>query len=195
MCLRPITIKNPWFCPHPVGSTGRGNFEKRFPLWFLHDTQSAYINVPCGQCVECRKARQSEFVQRCSMISKFSWTLFGTLTYSNDSIPIKYVNGIPLKYADSRDFQNFIKRLRQYKILPPFRYLAVTEYGSDENKHHRPHFHFLFFIPKPPNPISSDIEKMQGFQYALAVQHFITSENGWSRNYGDRIDPIYMPLS
>ena len=195
MCLRPITIKNPWFCPFPLGSKGRGNFEKKFPLWFLHDTQSVYINVPCGMCVECRKARQAEFVQRCSLMSRFSWTLFGTLTYSNDAIPIKYVNGRPLKYADSRDFQNFIKRLRLERIIPPFRYLAVSEYGSDEKKHHRPHFHFLFFIPKPSERISADLDKMQGFEYASSVLHFIQSEHGWSRNYGDRLDPIYMPLS
>lgn len=195
MCVRPITIKNPWFCPFPLGSRGRGSFEKKFPLCFLHDTQSAYINVPCGQCVECRKARQSEFVQRCTMLSKYSWTLFGTLTYSNEAIPIKYVNGRPLKYADSRDFQNFIKRLRLAKIIPQFRYLAVTEYGSDENKHHRPHFHFLFFIPKPEQPLSSELDKMQGFQYASSVLSFIISERGWFRNYGDNFDPIYLPLS
>lgn len=195
MCLRPIKILNPWFCPHPIGSIVRGNFEKKFPLWFLHDTQSAFINVPCGMCVECRKARQAEFVQRCSMMSRYSWTLFGTLTYSNEAIPIKYVNGRPLKYADSRDFQHFIKRLRLANIIPPFRYLAVSEYGSDETKHHRPHFHFLFFIPKPSERISADLEKIQGFQYASAVLSFIISEKGWSRNYGDRLNPIYMPLS
>lgn len=194
MCLRPITIQNPWFCPFPANSAGRGRFEKNHPLWFLHDTQSPFIYVPCGVCPDCRKAKQAEFIQRCSMMSKFSWTLFGTLTYSNESIPIKYVNGRSLKYADSRDFQHFIKRLRLANVIPPFRYLAVTEYGSDETKYHRPHFHFLFFIPKQEE-ISRDLEKIRGFEYASAVLKFITSEKGWSRNYGDRLDPIYIPLS
>lgn len=190
MCVRPLFLPNPYYCSAPAGTEQRFQFEKKYPYWFLHDTTSLMIKVPCGTCSECLQARQNEFVQRCYMMSKFNYVLFGTLTYSNDSLPYIMVNDYKLKFADVRDFQNFIKRIRKYEVLPNFRYLAVTEYGEKSN---RPHFHFLFFIPFEYE--HGQINNFKGYEYADKLLDFITSERGWSRNYGTSKTPVYYPLS
>lgn len=199
MCLSPIKVKNTWYCPFPLGSKERNEFEKRKPYWFLHDTTSFYINVPCGLCAECLQARQNELVQRCYMLSKYNYVLFGTLTYQNSMLPIVNINGYNIKFAYVKDFQNFIKRLRKYEILPSFRYVCFSEFGGDSDKHiyynghqHRPHFHFLFFIPFNKG---DEIQKNDGYGYADKVLNFIPSKHGWYRNVSNSRSPIYIPIS
>lgn len=193
MCLSPIKIVNQWYCPFTVGDERRSKWEKLRPLYFLHDTVSFMREVPCGVCSECRMNQQQSFVQRTLMMSKYCYLLFGTLTYRDEALPRIEVNGFNLKFADIRDFRNFIKRVRKYKLLPDFRYLAVTEYGSDESKHHRPHFHFLIFIPYKYENGKPDLFK--GYEYAQILLDFITQPNGWSRSLGDSFNPLYFPLS
>lgn len=198
MCLSPNKLPNPWFCPFPLGHKLRFDFEKRFPLWFLHDTTSAYMIIPCGRCSECLQFKQMEYIQRTYELSKFCHVLYGTLTYADWAIPTLDVNGFKIKFAFKDDFQNFIKRLRKYKVIPQFRYLAVSEFGSQSNKHkyktgyhYRPHFHFLFFIPKD----NSDKFGLKGFEYAQKVLSFIPSKIGWCRNISDNFNPLYVPNS
>lgn len=199
MCLKPNYIPNPWYC-----SGDRNAFEKKYPYWFLHDTKSLMMKVPCGVCSECLQARQNEFVQRCYMLGKYCYVLFGTLTYSPMALPSLEVNGFNLKYADIRDFQLFMHRLRKSKLLPEFRYLAVTEYGDDKvlktgevrKSKHRPHFHFLIFIPYLyESKDKTNYDRFKGFEYAQIVEDFIVSPCGWSRNFGDNKDCIYFSNS
>lgn len=199
MCLSPIKVVNKWYCPSS-DIKKRDLFEKRYPYWFLHDTSNFYINVPCGLCAQCLQARQNEFVQRCYFLSKYSWTLFGTLTYNNESLPRLYVNGYDLKFAAISDFQNFIKRLRKHKILPSFRYLCVSEYGDDKvingvirTSRHRPHFHFMIFVPFQSKEDFNN--EFKGFEFAKNVLDFIVSPAGWSRNYSTSSQPLYIPCS
>lgn len=191
MCISPIVIPNTWFCPHPDGSEGRLRFEKEHPQWFLHDTHSMTIKVPCGVCGPCLQSRQNAFVQRAMAMSKHCYVLFGTLTYSPEMLPSLVVNDRRLSFADVHDFQAFIHRMRKNAILPNFRFLAVTEYGS---KGHRPHFHFILFLPHVLK-LDGTVDQYKGYEYAQRVMDFITAENGWARNYGDARDPLYKPLS
>lgn len=189
MCIAPIRVKNPWYFPPEL----REYLEKRNPYYFLHDTTSYMMYVPCGMCPECKQLNQLSFVQRAIEMGKFCYTLFGTLTYRNENLPVLKVGDYKLKFADVRDFVNFVKRVRKYNIIPPFRYLAVTEYGSDENKSHRPHFHFLIFIPYEYE--FGCIDKYKGLEYAENLLKFIPSLRGWSRNLGDKYHPLYSPNS
>lgn len=201
MCLAPNYLPNPWY--FGIGKH-REEMEKRYPYWFLHDTTNIMMRVPCGVCSECLQNRQNEFVQRCYMLMKYSYTLFGTLTYQNSQIPWIKVNGRQIKFADIRDFQLFIHRLRKSGILPDFRYLCVTEYGDDKvledgsirKSKHRPHFHFLIFIPyRYDSKDKYQVDNYAGYEYASAVEQFISGSNGWIRNYGDSRNALNFGLS
>lgn len=95
-----------------VGSTGR-------------------ILLPCGQCVECRLARSSEWALRCVHEAKlYRRNAFVTLTYGEGCALSLYYD----------DFRLFVRRAR--RELGPLRYFMGGEYGE---LNRRPHFHALLF--------------------------------------------------
>lgn len=173
MCDRPFLIPNPYRGLSKIG------------LNYLHDTISAFIRVPCRVCPSCLALRQSYFVQRCQMESLSNDLFFCTLTYSNDMLPMRVVNGRSLNYPDWTDVQKMMKRIRKYNLFgSSFRYFAVSEYGG---LRHRSHFHLIFSLPK-----------IEGESYAsklsrsLSYHDMILSQ--WSRNVGSNRNPIYKPL-
>lgn len=102
--------------------------------------------VPCGQCLECRRARQHSWYVRLNAELKNSYTAkFITLTYDDDNIPVNSEFYQTLYYED---VQLFFKRLRRRqerkhgKLSPKIKYFAVGEYGSQTN---RPHYHIILF--------------------------------------------------
>lgn len=103
-----------------------------------------YIQVPCGRCILCRDRKSREFQFRTEVEAANSSTesLFLTLTYDNDHLPITGLR--------KKDVQNFFKRLRinldNDGIEHNIRYLCVGEYGKNT---HRPHYHIqLFNFPR-----------------------------------------------
>lgn len=177
MCVSPVRIKNPNF--------GR-KVEPGSPFQ-LKDCTSLYIDVPCGFCSECILSRQMQLVQRVQMESLKNHIFFATLTYQESEIPIVSTStGYDIKYADISDVQNMMKRLRKSEAFGrPFRYLAVSEFGS---KHGRPHFHILFLLPKYKDDDHSTLLNLERL-----VRHSVFSE--WRRNYGSTRSPIWRPLS
>lgn len=92
------------------------------------------IQVPCGQCLECRLQQTRVWADRCVLEAKqWEHNYFVTLTYDDYHIP---PNGSLVK----RDYQLFLKKLR--KIFPGFRYLLSGEYGTQTL---RPHYHLILF--------------------------------------------------
>ena len=170
MCIRPILIDNPYKGLKYVG------------LNRYHDTTSAYIPVPCGNCPSCIALRQSYFVQRCQMESLDCHLFMLTLTYSTPMIRSIDVNGRRLFYADWTDFQKMCKRLRNRGLK--FRYLAVSEYGGNK---HRPHFHAIISIPKGDKDTYHDILNLQYKFHDLFLGE-------WRRNYGSDSKPKYKDL-
>lgn len=135
MCLSPVLIRNP--------NLGIQNLITR-----CKDTVSAYIPVPCGVCAECVANRQVSYVQRLQAELMVNLGFFCTLTYNDYAMPVlTTTQGYDIRYADVRDLQNMMKRLRKSNAFGvPFRYLAVSELGS---KRSRPHFHIIFLVKKP----------------------------------------------
>lgn len=94
------------------------------------------VSVPCGQCVGCRLERSRQWAVRCMHeASLFDENCFITLTYSDDNLPY---NGSLVK----RDFQLFMKRLREKYSDKKIRFYYCGEYGE---KLGRPHYHALLF--------------------------------------------------
>lgn len=161
-------------------------------LNFLKDTSSAYINIPCGYCVECVKSKQMQIVQRVQNMCLDHHVFFCTLTYMDSMIPShefhsydidsgEEVQKYIVKYADIADFQDMVKRIRKYELFPRhFYYLVVSELGS---KRGRPHFHALFFIPK-----YKDDTKFTCWTLEEQMKNVIKSE--WKRNVAVLFDKV-----
>lgn len=107
--------------------------------------------VGCGQCRNCRVNKRRAWTARILLEGKsieatggtVSWV---TLTYAPEAVPIaaRGEEGQPVRTLRPRDLQLAFKRLR--KLVGPFRFFAVGEYGS---KTWRPHYHALVFGPAP----------------------------------------------
>lgn len=150
MCLRPIKIYNP---------------TKRISLDY---SQRFEIEVPCGECAECRETKKSEWYFRTyyqwrETIDKGGYVLFDTLTYDNKNLPHisdiwnKMDRNSLLNYPcfNPEDYRLFFVRLRRaldyrgFDVKDNLKYFLCSEYGSDDTKTHRPHYHILIFITDP----------------------------------------------
>lgn len=112
------------------------------PKW--NDKNSGSVAVPCGKCPACCARRISgwsfRLMQECNA-SVASYFL--TLTYDTKHVPITRNGFLSLQ---KRDVQLFFKRLRfahsKEEPLPPIKYFAVGEYGTETK---RPHYHIILF--------------------------------------------------
>lgn len=95
--------------------------------------------IPCGKCIGCRidKARDWSVRILCEAITTKERSWFLTLTYDDD-----HMSDLSL---DKKDFQQFIKDLRNYlyyKKGTNIRYFGCGEYGDSSG---RKHFHIIIF--------------------------------------------------
>lgn len=88
------------------------------------------VQVPCGKCIECEKAKADEWSHRVLMECYGKDCCFITLTYDNEHLPID-------NSVHKEDLQKFIKRVRKKHAI---KYFACGEYGE---KHGRPHYHVI----------------------------------------------------
>ena len=122
-CYRPITAY------HAPGGTITFDRSKSF---------GNPMELPCGRCLGCRLAKAKEWALRCSHeASLYNGGLnnsFLTLTYAPEHLPA-------FGNLRKRDFQKFIKRLRE-NTKQKIRYYMCGEYGDKTN---RPHYHAILF--------------------------------------------------
>lgn len=120
--------------------------------------------VPCGHCVECASRKRLDYgvrayyeAKRC--IDKGGFIVFDTLTYGDFSLPkisdhwsFATGNIFDRSCFNRRNVVNFLKLLRRwlatdgYDVNDNLRYFITSEYGTDEDKTHRPHYHCLFYV-------------------------------------------------
>ncbi len=149
--------KNLIVTPYGVDHIEISNGKKIYvdsPALVTQNSLTEFIEIPCGQCIECRLNRSRRWADRCMLeLGYHESSYFLTLTYDNDHIPknplIDYETGEI--YAENatlvkRDLQLFMKNLRrQYEYRGyenKLRFFACGEYGS---KTFRPHFHLIVF--------------------------------------------------
>lgn len=125
MCISPTRIRNPNYHIYNSGTK-------------FKDTESAFINVPCGVCPECVAVRQMSYIQRLQMEELNNHLFFCTLTYNDESMPYLLTStGYEIRYADVNDVQKMFKRLRKSNAFGrPFRYFGVSELGSQRGRPH-----------------------------------------------------------
>lgn len=187
MCDSPIAIKN---LNQFKESSIRSNLSEKMP-W--KDYTSDFIYVPCGHCESCIRQKQDAIVQRINFESQKNHLFMVTLTYAPEVLPKEEIKGKKYAYADTRDVKCMLKMLKKDNAFGiPFRYLGVSEFGSEKG---RPHFHLLLLFPKSyfPEDKESYIQACDAF--ASKQQHYFTCLNYWRRNVGSRRNPVYKPLT
>ena len=98
-----MTIVNNVYYPY--------NSKKKSKLKHTFDDELTYLKVPCGKCIECRKARVNQWFVRLSQELKRSTTAyFVTLTYDEEYLPYTDNLNDTLNY---NDLVKFFKRLRK----------------------------------------------------------------------------------
>lgn len=105
--------------------------------------------IPCGKCIECRRAQAREWSNRlmCELEDHDS-AYFITLTYDDSHLHVvKYFDESTGEIdwnptLDKRDIQLFFKSLRNHFPDDKIRYYIAGEYGPTT---HRPHYHAIVF--------------------------------------------------
>lgn len=113
------------------------------------------VDIPCGKCIGCRLDKSREWANRCSVeLADYEHNYFVTFTYNDEHLPInEYTDQETGEIKKSftlykRDFQLFMKRLRQSYDKDKIRFFMCGEYGS---KNLRPHYHSIFFNLEIPD--------------------------------------------
>lgn len=197
MCSTPVKVKNPYY-----KSGAAYYFEgETYPLDSRFVSRQPFIEVPCGNCPDCRDSYVMSIIQRAQMESLSSYVYMVTITYDDEHLPfleftynstnhkhyaLKPTYGkAKVYYADVSHIQSLMKRLRNSTIFShrDFRYLLCTEYGSEG---FRPHFHILFFVAKHP----ADPDNFPSlFESKLKWTIFAN----YGDNIGTRKHPFYRP--
>lgn len=179
MCLTPVSIKN----------VNRNILSQNNDFSLYTDVDDDYILVPCGHCPVCVALKQQYLVQRVQMESLDNVILYGMLSYNSQTLPSININGYNIKYADVRHFQDMIRYIRSWEVnVPHFSYFAQSEFGG---RKHRPHWHFMIFIPKTsivdnPDRLNSwHLDAVQGQYWPIFLKY-------WRHNVGSRKHPVWI---
>ena len=133
MCTRPLPARR---------VNGQIEFLGRTPSGRFVSNALATLQIPCGQCVECRLKRSREWAIRClHEASLHRDNCFVTLTYKDAPVSLDYGH-----------YQAFMKRLRARFPRDTIRFYACGEYGETNPRTglkdgglYRPHFHACLF--------------------------------------------------
>ena len=170
MCLSPIKLYNP---------------SKNISLY---GGQKMILELPCGQCAECRNAKRADLYFRSyyeclDTFRQNGYVYFDTLTYSTPNLPhisdFVKVDNPSLDYTcfNPDHIRSFMVRLRRQLSYHGFdctnhlKYFVASEYGSEKEyvddsgkvrkATRRPHYHILFFVTGDIDPyvLSSYVNK------------------------------------
>lgn len=106
------------------------------------------LDLPCGQCFECRLAQSREWANRLVFEAKTAKSaLFLTLTYDDEHLPHSDQGFPTLRPEDLRAFNKALTQFisRKFGERSP-RYFECGEYGSQTL---RPHYHSIHFNLDP----------------------------------------------
>lgn len=136
MCTSPLPARRVGGQIEFLGRSEKGRF---------FSAKAATLQIPCGQCIECRLKRSREWAIRCvheASLHKFN--CFLTLTYDD-----AHLRSPSLNYSD---FSGFMKRLRARFPKDRIGFFACGEYGETnpvtneiDGGLYRPHFHCILF--------------------------------------------------
>lgn len=153
-CIRPNLAWKTYYADegkyHIIFLNNRYNLETAEATFGKGDV----VLLPCGKCIECKKAYAREWANRCVLeASLYENNWFVTLTYDDDHIGNNKL--------DKKDFQLFMKKLRK-KFGTGIRFFGCGEYGE---KSGRKHFHIILFNCNLPDVKPLGKGRTNGYYY------------------------------
>lgn len=133
-CYKPLV-----FSQYGLKENGKKNIvlERNFTGNYDDYMSDRFLFVPCGKCLGCKLDYARIWAERCTLeASQYTDNMFLTLTYDDDHVP---------DICSKKDFQLFIKRLRNHFNDRNIRFFGCCERGSGTN---RPHMHIIIFNAK-----------------------------------------------
>lgn len=131
----------------------------------LHIRPKSYLgmslDVPCGQCLECRSLSQNSWVTRLGfdlrdLYSRGGVAVFLTFTYNNECLPwsnFGFVHEEKIPVFQRKDELKFLNELKVYVYRKygkgSYKYFFCAEYGKWTK---RPHYHGLFLLEPHVDP-------------------------------------------
>lgn len=164
-------------CLSPVSVPNRSRF---FDNSTLHPL---LLQVRCGKCANCLSNSSAEWYFRAykhfeDCISRGGYVLFDTLTYREQHVPrLSYFEEFSCLNRNedmycfmSEDLRQFHTNLRsRLKRLGfpngVYDYFICGEYGADDRYTHRPHYHCLFYVYAPIDPLVFSAEIQNSWFY------------------------------
>lgn len=140
-CLNPIIVSNPGYRRDPLGSlvypkTLPSRYYEDYYYAYVHHLYDSHISVPCGDCVECLRARAADIRSRL-LIEYLKPTtknaIFVTLTLSPDYYDID---------NSSLYVRRFWDRWRKTSLPRPSAYFLIDELGEQTGRYH---YHGIFY--------------------------------------------------
>ena len=136
MCTSPLPARRVNGQIEFLGRSDKGRF---------FSSATSTLQIPCGQCAECRLKRSREWAVRCMHeASLHRDNCFLTLTYEDSNLDSPSLN-----YTH---FQLFMKRLRSRFPNDKIGFFCCGEYGQTnpvtgeiDGGKYRPHFHCILF--------------------------------------------------
>lgn len=119
------------------------------------------LDVPCGQCLECRSLSQNSWVTRLGFDLKDLYdrggvAVFLTFTYNNECLPwsnFGFVHEERIPVFQRKDELKFLNELKVYVYRKygkgSYKYFFCAEYGKWTK---RPHYHGLFMLEPHVDP-------------------------------------------
>lgn len=131
----------------------------------LHIRPKSYLgmslDVPCGQCLECRSLSQNSWVTRLGfdlrdLYSRGGVAVFLTFTYNKECLPwsnFGFVHEEKIPVFQRKDELKFLNELKVYVYRKygkgSYKYFFCAEYGKWTK---RPHYHGLFLLEPHVDP-------------------------------------------
>lgn len=164
MCTSPLPARR---VNGQIEFLGRSEKERFF---YGRERLGSILQIPCGQCAECRLKRSREWAVRCMHeASLHRDNCFLTLTYRDTGARSALGHEVSLTY---KDFSDFMKRLRSRYPKDKILFFACGEYGETNPKTrikdggiYRAHFHAIIFGFNFPDRVNcrmlgrSDLQK------------------------------------
>ncbi|QCS36450.1 replication initiator protein [Capybara microvirus Cap3_SP_389] len=150
-CIKPIKC---W--EHLKKKTAKGRKLISFKQPTISDIDNwNEIQIPCGQCIECRLRYSRHWATRLTLEKKYhKYSYFITLTYDEEhlhrveNIDTKTGEIVELSTLVKKDMQDFLKRYRYY--YGKIKFYQCGEYGEQT---HRRHHHMIVFQERPIEPL------------------------------------------
>lgn len=122
--------------------------ESSFKSPYAEKCVTAFTEIPCGKCIDCRLNYSRQWADRCIFESEYykdSECWFLTITYDDDHI-MDIGSNVFSGTLEKKELSAFLKRLRRHceyhGISSGVRFYACGEYGS---KTFRPHYHMILY--------------------------------------------------